>query len=60
MSARGVKGKPKKRKPMTEPDNKTQSARFIESAKSLGADESGKDFERLLDKLMPKKSKPRA
>jgi len=59
MSARGVKGKPKKQKP-TKPDNPAQSARFIESAKSLGVDESGKDFERLLDKLMPKKSKPRA
>jgi hypothetical protein len=54
MSARGVKGKPKKRKP-TKPDNPAQSARFIAAAKSLGVDESGKDFERAMDKIVPRK-----
>jgi len=44
MSARGVKGKRRKRK--TEPDNKAQSERFIKAAKAFGADESGDAFER--------------
>lgn len=54
MSARGVKGKPKKRKPI-KPDNPAQSARFIESAKEIGAD--GKAFEKAMDTLVPKKPK---
>lgn len=52
MNARGVKGKPKKRKP-TKPDNPAQSARFIESAKAIGADE--KAFEKAMDVLVPRK-----
>ena len=52
MSVRGVKGKPRKRKPI-KPDNPAQSARFIESAKAIGGDE--KAFEKLLDALAPKK-----
>ena len=54
MSARGVKGKAKKRKPI-KPDNPAQSARFIESAKAIGADE--KAFEKLFDALVPKPKK---
>ncbi len=52
MNARGVKGK--KRKPI-KPDNPAQSARFIESAKAIGAD--GKAFDKAMDVLVPKKSK---
>jgi hypothetical protein len=51
----GENPKPKKRKPKTEPDDTAQSARFIEAAKTLGADESGKAFERAMDVLLPKK-----
>jgi len=54
MSVRGVKGKEKKRKPI-KPDNPAQSARFIESAKAIGAD--GKAFEKAMDKLVPKKKR---
>ena len=32
---------------------KTQSERFIEAAKKAGVDESGRDFERALDVLLP-------
>lgn len=32
---------------------KSQSERFIEKAKELGADESGKEFERALKKVVP-------
>ncbi len=53
MSARGVKGKRRKRK--TEPDNKAQSERFIKAAKELGADESGQAFERAMDSLLRQK-----
>ena len=56
MNVRGVKGKPKKRKPIR-PDNPAQSARFIEAAKSLGVDENGKAFERAMDTLVPRKPK---
>jgi hypothetical protein len=55
MNARGVKGK--KRRPKGKPDNPAQSRRFIEAAKSLGVDESGKAFKRAMDKLVPKKPK---
>ena len=51
----GAKRKPKKRKPKTEPDNPAQSARFIESAKKLGVDETGGWFKRALDAIIPKK-----
>lgn len=34
---------------------KAQSARFIEAAKQLGADESGKKFERAFKKIVKQK-----
>lgn len=34
---------------------KEQSARFIETARAIGVDESGKEFERALSKVAPKK-----
>ena len=55
MNVRGVKGK--KRKPKTEPDNKAQSERFIQAARSLGVDESGQAFKRAMDALLPAKKK---
>jgi hypothetical protein len=51
----GGNPKPKGRKRKTEPDDPAQSARFIESAKALGVDESGAAFNRALDTLLPKK-----
>jgi len=50
---RGVKGKKRKRK--AEPDDAAQSARFVESAKQLGVDETGEAFKRALDTLLPPK-----
>lgn len=50
-----ARGKPRKRKPKAEPDDPVQSGRFVESAKALGVDESGKAFKRALDALLPKK-----
>lgn len=43
---------PKKR---PKPDDKEQSARFIETAKRLGADKSKEAFERAIDKIVKKK-----
>lgn len=51
-------GKGKKRKPKGSPDNPAQSKRFIESAKALGVDESGADFQKAMDALL-KPKKPR-
>lgn len=41
-----------KKKP--EPDDKEQSARFVETAKALESDESGEIFENALRKIAPK------
>ena len=35
---------------------KSQRERFIESARAVGVDETGKNFERAIDRLMPPKS----
>lgn len=51
--------KPKTGKPDKPKDEKTQSERFIETAKALGADEndkSGRKFERAFKKVAPGKS----
>jgi hypothetical protein len=34
----------------------TQAERFIEAARSVGVDESGKEFERAIKKIVPSKS----
>jgi len=36
-----------------------QSARFIEAAKAAGADETGKKFEKVFKKVVPKSKVPR-
>ena len=41
-----------------EPDDKEQSARFLEDARRLGVDESGKSFQRALKVIAPP-NKPR-
>jgi hypothetical protein len=38
---------------------KTQSERFIEAARAIGVDESGKEFERALKRIVPSKSPSR-
>ena len=48
------RGKRRKRKPKGKPDNPAQSKRFIEAARKLGVDESGKAFEEVMKKLKPK------
>jgi hypothetical protein len=50
------KDKRKKRRPR-KPDNPAQSKRFIEAAKAMGADESGKAFAELTRTLLKPKSK---
>jgi hypothetical protein len=43
------------RKKRPEPDDKEQSARFIETAKRLGADKSKEAFEEAIIKIVKKK-----
>lgn len=50
-------GPPKKAKPKPKLTDKEQSERFIETARSLGVDESGKEFERALKKIVPQRGK---
>jgi len=47
------------KKQKLEPDDKEQSARFQEDARRLDVDESGKSFERVLKKVIPKRRKPK-
>ena len=42
-----------KRKVERPPDDKEQSARFVETARKLESDESGKEFERALKIIRP-------
>lgn len=51
----GERGKRRKRRPKGKPDNPAQSKRFIEAAKALGVDESGKAFEGLMRSLAKSK-----
>ena len=39
-----------------EPDDKEQALRFVETARELEADESGKSFDRALQSISPKKA----
>lgn len=52
-------GKRRKRRPAKglKPDNPAQSKRFIEAAKAMGADESGKAFAELTRTLLKPKGK---
>ncbi|WP_139372895.1 hypothetical protein [Nitrobacter vulgaris] len=51
--------KPKARKAPAKTDDeskqKEQSARFIKAAREIGVDESGKEFERAIKKIVPSK-----
>ena len=50
-------GAPKKTKPKPQLSDKEQSERFKETARELGVDESGAEFELALSKIMPKRAK---
>jgi hypothetical protein len=54
--------KPKTRRDMgddrSKSEQKTQSERFIETARELGVDETGKTFERVLKRLARARRKP--
>ena len=42
-------------KPKPKPDDKSQKERFIETARELEADESGKAFDRAFKRIVPPK-----
>ena len=46
------KGEPKAKKPTRE---KSQRERFVETARAIGVDETGAEFERALEKIAPPK-----
>jgi hypothetical protein len=52
-------GAPKKAKPKPKLTDKEQSERFIETARELGVDESGRAFEKTFEKIMPPKESER-
>jgi hypothetical protein len=52
-------GAPKKAKPKPKLTDKEQSERFKETARKLGVDESGKAFERAIEKIVPAKPQGR-
>jgi hypothetical protein len=45
-------GAPKKAKPKPKLTDKDQSERFIETARKLGVDETGKDFEKTFSMIV--------
>ena len=52
------RGRPvKAQKPEAPPKEKAQRERFIEAAREIGVDESGKEFERLLRRVVPPKER---
>ena len=53
----GERGKRRKRRPKGKPDNPAQSKRFIEAARKLGVDESGKAFDKAMRTLLKRKPK---
>jgi len=53
----GKAGTPKKAKPKPKLTDKKQSERFIEAARTLGADETGERFNRVFEKIVTPKPK---
>ena len=53
----GEKGKRKKRGRKGGPDNPAQSKRFMEAAKALGVDETGKAFNEAMNTILKPKGK---
>jgi len=58
--ARATKGKKKSLSRSKIEAEKTQAERFIEAARSLGVDESGKEFERVLTRIIPPKRRAKS
>jgi hypothetical protein len=52
---RPVKAKPKRKPPKPQAASKAQQARFVKAAREMGADETGKEFERAFRKIVPPK-----
>lgn len=50
-----AKTPPPKRPPKKAKDERSQKQRFIDTAKSLDSDESGKAFERAMDRITAKR-----
>ncbi len=48
---------PKGSKPSLNKSEKLQRERFIETARAIGVDETGEEFERALSKIVPPKSR---
>ena len=57
MKPTGKAGKPRVKPPVLK--GRTQFQRFVETAKALEVDESGKAFERALKVLLPKQEETR-
>jgi hypothetical protein len=51
-------GEPKKKKAKPKLTDKEQSERFIETARKLGADETGKKFDETFRKIVSNKGRP--
>jgi hypothetical protein len=47
--------KPKRKPPKPQAASKSQHAAFVKAAREMGADETGKDFERAFRKIVPPK-----
>ena len=52
----GKAGAPKKAKPKPKLTDKEQSERFKKTARELGVDESGKEFDKFVDRALAPKS----
>jgi hypothetical protein len=55
--AQRPKAKPKRKSRKGTSTDKDQSARFIEAARMLGVDETGKEFDAALKKIVPAKKR---
>ena len=54
--ARSVAKRPAKAAKKTKAKEKPQRERFIETARAIGVDETGKEFERLFDRVVSRKN----
>ena len=52
-------GESKPKQPKPEKDDRPQAERFIETARQLGADETGERFEKAFERLVPARTEPR-
>jgi len=49
------KRKPAAKPPVPKPDDPEQSKRFVDTARTIGADETGEAFRRAFEKIVPPK-----